>query len=420
MLYAQKPCDETNYRRSSLHTILIESDKFPKKEAVISAYYNAPFPEKYNDHNIGVKSFDPAKYAITDEDRLAVGVKNSVAGTIFRGLASEVTAGIVNPDGADMPIIIDKYLNENRVANKLVAKWFDRQENGSFDMGLIGKRGFYNATEMEANIAECSVRGRSLLADAGEELIKNTFIVFSRLNFVSNEILARAIRDAALSKVKLIKNAFAQEIAKIAAEKAYKKAKEGYSVWTTSYLYKLNWNDSIATVFYNDLWFDKSHVDSTKMELFENTDLFKLEFIGKEHSRNIVLFSLNEDRGEDQIIELATIRNIDAVYAKLQKKYDVFKTRTPIYSCDPVCAKIGMKEGLKGGEKFEVLEQVVDKKTGRTKYVSRGRITVDKRKVWDNRYNAGDMASAGNSDIRSTRFKGGKKLYPGMLIRQIK
>ena len=126
---------------------------------------------------------------------------------------------------------------------------------------------------------------------------------------------------------------------------AYEKGKEGYSVWTTSYLYRLAWNDSIAAVFYNDLWMDKSNPDPARKEKFDNSSLFHLDYIGNEHSSSLVTFSLKEKRSEEKIVEISTIRNIDAVYAKLQKKYDVFKTKTPLYTGYPITAKIGLKEG---------------------------------------------------------------------------
>ena len=65
---SQKEMKETKYRRSSLHTILIESSGFPKKDQVINAYYGAPFPDKYDNHNIGAKSFNPAKYTTDTVD----------------------------------------------------------------------------------------------------------------------------------------------------------------------------------------------------------------------------------------------------------------------------------------------------------------------------------------------------------------
>ena len=63
---------------------------------------------------------------------------------------------------------------------------------------------------------------------------------------------------------------------------------------------------------------------------------------------------------------------------KLQKKYDVFKTKTPLFTGNPITAKIGKKEGLEGGEKFEVLEMNQDPKTGAITYKNIGTIKVDK------------------------------------------
>lgn len=411
---------DINYRRSSLHTILMESDNFPRAEVVLKSYYSAPFPDKYNDHTIGTKSFDPGIYAITDEERAAAGTEQTKAGKFAKGAASSATAGIVDSQAADNPLIIEKYLKENKIANQMVAKWFNRQPDGSFNMDIISERGYYDASDLEANIATAAVKGISSLSDAGEELLNNTFVVVSKMNFVSNEIAAAIVREAAKLAAKEIKNPIAKKAAIISADKSYEKTKEGYSVWTTSYLYKLIWNDSIAAVFYNDLWINKSNIDTKKTEAFDNTNLFKLEYVGDEKSVSLVMFSLKEKRTEDQIVELATIRNIDAVYAKLQKKYDVFKTKTPLYTGNPITAKVGMKEGLEGGEKFEVLEQTVDSKTGLTKYVGKGTITVDEKKIWDNRYNAGEDPNDGNLEISETTFKGGKKYYSGLLIRQLK
>ncbi len=389
-----KKISDVKYRRSSLHTILLESEKFPFKDTVIKAYYNAPFPDKYNNHTIGEKSFDPSLY------------------------------GTVSGDSANYKETIDNYFKQKKVANQLVAKWFNRQEDGSFNMDLIGERGEYNASEMEANIAQSSARGVSALADAGEELINNTFVVVSRLNFVSNEIAAAVARDIAKAAANNISNSMVREIALAAADAAYQKGKEGFSVWTTAYLYRLSWNDSIAAVFYNDMWMDKSNIDPAKKELFDNTDIFSLEFIGDEKATSLVTFSLKEKRTEEKIVEISTIRNIDAVYAKLQKKYDVFKTKTPLYTGYPITAKIGLKEGIEKGDKYEVLEQVIDNE-GRTKYVRKGVIEVDKSQIWDNRFSPideqpqGDAAATDTAKIDRTLFKGAKNYYSGMLIRQI-
>ena len=387
---------DIKYRRSSLHTILLESDRFPYKDTVIAAYYKAPFPDKYNNHDVGEKSFNP-KYFGAEGDTSA----------------------------SNIPLIVESYLKGKKVANLMVAKWFNRAEDGSFDMNLIGERGSYNASEMQAKIAENSARGLASLSDAGEELIGNTFVVVSKLFFLSNEGPAKVIYISSQLLTNKIGNPFAKKAAEMIAKGVYNKTREGYSVWTTSYLYKLEWNDSIAAIFYNDLWMDKTNIDPAKKEKFDNSDLFSLKFIGSEKSRSLVTFSLKEKRSEERYVEIATIRTIDNVYAKLQKKYDVFKTKTPLFTGEPITAKIGLKEGLESGDKFEVLEQTIDKE-GKTKYVSKGTIKVDGKQIWDNRYLAGKDPGIDTTKVSKapvidrTFFKGGKDFYPGMLIRQIK
>ena len=112
---------DAKYRRSSLHTILIESEDFPKKDQVINAYSSAPFPEKYDNHNIGIKSFDPKKYALSKEEISVTGKKSSKIGGLGRSMVSEASGGLVDSTAKDMPLIIAKFLKEQKIANKMVA-----------------------------------------------------------------------------------------------------------------------------------------------------------------------------------------------------------------------------------------------------------------------------------------------------------
>lgn len=382
---------DVKYRRSSLHTILLESEKFPFKDTVIEAYYKAPFPDKYNDQTIDEKSLDPSLY------------------------------GDIRLKDVDYPTVLNNYFTQNKVASKLVAKWFNRQPNGAFDMSLIADRGFYNASEMEASIAQKSVRGTAALADAGEELIGNTFVVVSKLNFVSNEAAAKVVQIGAYVAADQLSNYLLTIAAKKAADIIYNKMKEGYSVWCTSYLFRLAWNEEIANTFYSDYWMDGKAVDPARRSKFNHSDLFKLEYVGSEKSTILITYSLTEKRSAEKYVSEATVRSVDAVYAKLQKKYDIFKTKTPLYTGYPITAKIGTKEGLEGGERFEVMEQQIDEQ-GRTKYVRKGIITVDKNQIWNNKFSLAEVNTESQqpATLDRTYFKGSGEYYPGMLIRQIK
>ena len=421
---AQEKSMDVKFRRSSLHTMVIESENFPQKEVVLNAFNNAPFPDKYNDHTIGNKSFNPANYKLTPEEKALV-YKPSKMGK-FLTEAADIQIDSV---AKELPLRIQKYLSKEKIASKLVSKWFNRQTDGSFDWNLVADRGVFNASFLETKSAQSSSDGQALLKTAGFELIDNTFVVINKFNFYPNEPVARAIRDFAKAEVvKSVKIPMLLEKANKGLDAVYEKTKEGYSIFATSYLYKLVWNDTISNKFFTDMYMEKGSFDPAKKNAFDNSDLFKLEFVGDESASGLIMFSLKEKRTEEQIITLSTKRIIDNVYAKLQKKYDVFKTKTPLYTGYPITAKIGLKEGLEGGEKFEVLEQNIDPKTGVSTYKIIGSIKVDKDSIWDNTFNEGEAPVAEpivegkeiKPIIDRTTFDGGKKFYSGLLIKQIK
>jgi hypothetical protein len=407
------------YRRSSIYTLMLDDAGLVKADTIKRSFEISPIPDKFNNHNLSIRSFVPSDYPIAPEERLSK--SQNIGRTVGKSLINHVSGGLVDTtDAADIPLKIERFLSANKIANGMVAKWFNRDENGNFSMDLVAERGQYNASEMQAGIAKATVRGQSILADAGEELISNTFVVVSRFNYISKEEVMGAAKRG-LSLIEKYGGQYAQigaQIGSLVADVASK----GYVIQTTSYLYKLSWNDSIAAVFYDEYWNDEeSHVHE-RVAAFDNSDLFKFEYIGFDKAWADVQSTIFTSKTEDDLIRIATVKAIDAVIAKLQKQHDVFKTKTPLYTVDPLTAKIGLKEGLEKGDRFEVLEQTIDK-DGRTKYVRKGIVRVDSP-IWDNKYMAGEeLEASGKSSSKAadvTTLKGPGKYYPGMLIRQIK
>lgn len=407
------------YRRSSIYTLILDDAGLVKADIIKTAFMNAPVPDKYNDHNLSIKSFDPKAYAVSDTSKSKKKKKSSFG----KAWVSSATGGLVDTtDITDLPQRIQKFFDDNNIPNGLVAKWFNRDNNGGFNMNLIGERGSWDASEMQANVAKSSARGTAMLADAGEELIGSTFVVVTRLKYIDKKDIAKATKNA-MSLIGKFGGAYAARATQLASV-AVDAAAKGYVVQSTSYLYKLTWNDSIAAVFYKDYWMNPSEVNLVKKAAFDTTSLFNLELVGTEKAWADVQSSVFSKQPEDTLIKRATVNSVDAVIAKLQKKYDVFKTKTPLYSVNPLSAKIGLKEGLEAGDKFEVLEQVMNENTNKTEYIRRGVIKVEKGKIWDNRYMAAedhpqDTAST-EPPLDKTYFKGSDKYFPGMLIRQIK
>ncbi|WP_271783929.1 hypothetical protein [Aquimarina algiphila] len=387
-VYGQEKPTDVVYRRSSLFTLMVTDQEREYADVIEEAFTSAEIPEKFNDHNIDLRTI--AK--VYDESLSKEEIKEA------------------------QKVAIAEYFSTNKIAKAVVAKWFNRSEQGGFNMDLISERGSYNATELDVKIAKNSERGLALLADAGEELIKNTFIVVNDFKYISKEEVAEKAKAGLGFAASLAGNAGG--LGSKLAGKALDVAGKGYVIKTTSNLYKLVWNEETAAIFYNDYWTDDANLDEAKKKAFDESDIFKVELIGTEVAWADLQSSSFTRKSEEQLVSIATVKAVDAVIAKLQRKYEVFRTKTPLISGDPLSAKIGLKEGLEGGDKYEVLEQTIDK-NGKTVYKRQGVIKVNKKQIWDNRFMAGEEHESTEEIKEYTLFKGGKNFYSGMLIRQI-
>lgn len=339
------------YRRSSLYTIMINDETRERNSVIKNAFGNSEMSEKFNDHNIGPYLMDG-------------------------------TGGEKDQTGS-----IQSYLDQNNVAKELVARWFNRDENGNFDMNLIAERGQYNASDLNARIANGSKRGKALLKDAGEELIGNTFVIVYDFNYTNKEDQAK--KRGGLFKIisSVASLAGADDIALLAdgANLASDVVGKGYFVKTTSYLYRLVWDDNIANKFYEEYWNDAENHSDSRVAAFDKAQFFKLKYVGSEVSRSNLQSTVFTAKSNDELIEVSTTKAFDKNIGKLQRTYEEFRVKTPLYKGDPISAKIGLKEDLENGDKFEVLEQVIDDQ-GNTSYRRIGKIKVEKGMIWDNTF----------------------------------
>ena len=158
--YAEEPV--SNYRRSSIYSILVNHTDQKFSDEIKEAFLQIPVPDKFNDHNLSVKVVN--------------------MGTKLKGATSQ----------KENTVITD-FLNENKVASRLVGRWFNRDfYTGQCNMELVKERGLYNATEFDKQLAMRSARGMSMLQDAGEDLIGNTFVLVNDISYVDKNKGARA------------------------------------------------------------------------------------------------------------------------------------------------------------------------------------------------------------------------------------
>lgn len=373
---------EVKYRRSSLYSVMIDQPTLPYAGEIKKNFENSPIPDKFNNHNLSKRIYD---------------------------------LGELPTDGSDSPVL-------SAIARDIVAKWFNRSSKGGFNMNLIKERGFYDASALDVVKAQASKRGLDLLADAGEELIGKTFVLINEFKYTDKAEVAEKTSGWLNAIGTIADYAGASNVSTVTTltSTGATVAGKGYIVKTNAHLYQLVWDEETAAIFYNDYWADDKTITPAKKKAFDESTIFKLKYIGTDTSWSDIQSTVFTSKSDEQLIERATVKAIDRVIVKLQKNHDQFKTKTPLYTVDPLTAKVGLKEGITNKSTFDVLEQVEDE-NGKTQYVKVGVVKVDsKYPIWDNTYGAQEENP--NSTVDRTYFKkvSGKDFFPGMLLVQKK
>lgn len=425
--FAQKKDSiNTNYQRSSLALFLMEDVGMPIKDTILESFTTAPFPDKFNNHNVAIRSFERCT-TLTAEDQAAFDAavnlatsqnaaeapkKKGMFGKLLKSLASEATGGVVGATSKDeMAISANKFLVEQKIAKQMFDKWF-LDSAGNFSLALAQERGLYNATKSDVEQAESSVYGTASLADAGIDLVNNTFAVVCNYRYMPKDSLVALIGGVAVAAAEASGNDYAIMGAKAAMMALSASLGAGYYVVVNTYLFQLNWNDDVQNQL-SQVWNNR--------EAYDAADFYAFKYIGNTTGWAQVKAGVFTNKDQAELIKIATVNSTDAAIAKLEKKYDVFKTKSPLMVAEDgtLYAHIGLKEGIEPKDKYEVLERAIDPKTGRTIYKSKGTITVVKDHIWDNRYMA-DQEPDHDSSINETYFEGKGDYYNGLLIRQIK
>ena len=378
------------YRRSSIYSVLVNHTDQRFATEIKEAFLQIPVPDKFNDHNLSVKVLNMDK-------------KLSGAGSQKENPA------------------ITEFLQNNKVASRLVGRWFNRDFfTGQCDMELVKERGLYNATEFDKQLATRSARGIAMLQDAGEDLIGNTFVLVNDIRYVDKNKGAK-VAGGILKALGTIAAAYTgTNIDNLTDNLAdMVETIKGFKVKINTFLYQLEWTDDQAALFYQEQY--ASNPDDTKRANFEAArGNYKLKYVGKvESSGGTTSFmGINEDEPV-VMVRKACQRAIDENVADLQRNYEEFRTKSPLLSVEPLTAYVGMKEGVTAKSRFEFLE-VVEMENGKHKYSRVGVIEPIENLIWDNRFMAVEDGAEG-ATLGYTTFRkvSGKDFAKGMLIREM-
>lgn len=414
----------SKYYRNALTQLMIYHPEDEFGYDVYEIFSELPKQDKYDDHDITLHVIDNSKIK---------GVTGKPEGGLHRqtyGASMVLTKEEKNYNGEALLTL----LNQAEVGKRMVAKWFgftgETLQDAHFSTSLIEERSDYNASMLDVERARYSIDGMAALQNVSDELITHSFVLISDMTYITAENRADATKTTfavigglfdALSGGNSGKR-LAEDVGDIADKFT------GFKVFTHSYLYQLEWNDSLANVFYEKYYTAEPNADKVRAFLEDQTS-FKLKYLGNE-SATYEKTTLNGNYSREDLLQMISARSIDNNVAKLQKRFDAFRVSAPITSIEydkkgnvtGVRAQIGEKEGVADDITYEVMRCVYDK--GRLKYDRVAVLKPVKNKIWDNRFNA-IIENDEDSDNAGTLFKltdktNASKVSVGMLIRQIK
>lgn len=236
---------------------------------------------------------------------------------------------------------VPKLLDEKKVGQAILAKWFNRQPDGTFNADVLKERGIYNSDDSDLAIATSSKRGESALMDAGLGLVDHSYVLV--LGY-SNLMTMNQYYDQT----------------KAAPEARKMNGVKGLMI---GMLYKLNFNDSVSSVFFQDLWADKTTKDVATRALQFDATTFPLVLV-----KNLIMpmqatqynagqpLASKVQKSQDELMREMVNNSITNLLNHLTYQVSDFKVKAQVYKTNPIAVKIGKKEGLGFDQRYFVFE----------------------------------------------------------------
>jgi len=397
--YAQDIDPEKYYIRNSLY--MIKLDEAPANEEYANAYkiMNSAFDQidfgknypRYNDFALSERHIDfESTPTATQAEQDAFGKSTVVEKALDDYLKQN---GLKKARSEyEYAARLSKYFEKEHTAGKLIAKWYNKpgtpEDKVDFDLDQrmtireLGMQGLsYNA------LGSSSAAYDAQSVESINKLISNSYVCVVRYGYVDAQeyiAVAQAVTNMVTSRLGGI-GAIAQLGANAIASKI-----KGYFVRSNAYLFRLDWDDDKRMIIEGTADVKGIVEKPDEWQSLLTNDNFKLKYVGK--SSKYAPGAMTMKAGAlDKLIERGTLRATDKAFAALQRDHEEFRPMTSLEEQDgKLIAHIGMKEGIKSGDKFNVLKPVVDADGKFKEWKNVGTIKVNKGCIWDNRAGAGE------------------------------
>ncbi len=340
-----------NYSRLSL-TFLMGTPA-GTNEALANAASKIKFSDKYFNHNLPVL--------------------NLPLGQEFKGLTFDKKRAYIND-----------LITRQGLGRKMIAKWFNRQENGMMNLDYIHQCGLYNASDQDVRMAASAKRGDAFLKDAGQNLVNKTYVLI----LVPNDLKSK---DDGKTR--------------------------GWDCQYDLFFYQLLFTPEVVENFYkvwpfddDDLAIRQAKVAAFDTLTFKFADTYNKSF--QSASVSETLTNNKNPKSLDQLTGDLANHMYESSAFMLDKQLEDFRVKVKVSKIHPTRAKIGKKEGLKVDQQFFVYQYQFDESKGTVSPVRTG-VVRSGRNIADNR-----SIATGTSPESSFYQTYGKTIQEGMILQQ--
>lgn len=302
----------------------------------------------------------------------------------LKNISFELPNSFKNKSYDDKKVLLIDYLLKNNIGRAMVSKWFNRQENGMFNLDYIHECGMYDASDQDVLMSAAAKRGEAIMKDAGQNLVNKSFVmILSPKEFTSFD----------------------------------DKTSHGWRSNYDIFLFRLDFDNEAVDRFYK-VWpytDDQEDVKRVKIATYD-TLAFSFSYVyGKPScsSSALELYALTSNPKSSAQLFDAMVADMykDAMY-KIDKDLEAFRVKINVSGTHPIRSKIGKKEGLRCEQRYFVYEFVWDEKENKA-IENRKAVVRATGKVADNR----SVASGSSSESEFYQTYGGT-IRQGMVMQQ--
>lgn len=287
--------------------------------------------------------------------------------------------------------LLKQSIEAKKIPVDIISKWYARKADGTMSMDLIEERGMFNATDAAVIKAQTTKRGNAALKDYGSRLIERSYILVVDYKDV------KTMQEAKVDKM------------------------HGWKATAVGYLFKIDYNEETQNALY-DSWIYDDDTPQVKAEKLKKFDAIKfpISFVtetsvmltSSQPTSDSQLGKFLKQKSDDQLLGELIQKGYDESIYFLEKNYEDFRVKTPIFQTRPIRAKVGKKEGIKTDYRFFAYEYIYDEKTNTSKQKFRGVIRATS-KIVDNR-----QVATGQTGTTKFYQTSGRKLQTGYLLQQ--